>query len=379
MLRTEFNKVDVRVQIILLMGAYQIEFLDSVPSYAAINECVELTKSLRRGMQGFVNGVLRSYERRRAKLFLPDREKQPLEYLSVKYSYNIDIVNMWADMYGVERTERLLESGNAVPPLTIRVNTLKTDKIKLAEDLQARGFEVCEADPVVTDGLLQDAASRAADMMLRVGGTGLLDSELYEEGLFSVQDAASVMAVCALQTASGDVVIDVCAAPGGKSMCAAALMNGKGRIISCDIHDHKLDLMRREAMRLGVTIAEIRKNDATLSIDDFYEKADKVIADVPCSGLGVVRRRPEIKLHMNKEKINSLAKLQLLILEKSADYVKEKGILFYSTCTISEIENQAVSEMFLKKNKKFFKAFETQLLPDISNADGFYFCAFQRF
>ena len=155
-------------------------------------------------------------------------------------------------------------------------------------------------------------------------------------------------------------------------------MKNKGRIISCDVHEHKLHLMEQEAKRLGVEIAELRLNDATSSADGFKGIADKVIADVPCSGLGVVRRRPEIKLHMNKEKIENLAKKQLKILEYAADYVNEKGILFYSTCTISKIENQAVSDMFLQKNKKFFKAVEAQLMPDVSSSDGFYFTAFQR-
>ena len=378
LLKTKFKKLDVKIKVIILMGSYQIEFMESVPSYAAINESVELTKKFKRGLHGFVNGVLRSYDRNLSKLELPDRSKQPMEYLSIKYSYNIDIVKMWSEMFGEERAERLLAAGNTVPPLTIRTNTLKISTAELAAALRTAGFEVSPAAEPVASGLTQEAAAQVAALMLEVRGSGLLDSELFKEGFFSVQDSASVAAVCTLQAAPGDVLLDLCAAPGGKSMCAAALMKNKGRIISCDVHEHKLHLMEQEAKRLGVEIAELRLNDATSSADGFKGIADKVIADVPCSGLGVVRRRPEIKLHMNKEKIENLAKKQLKILEYAADYVNEKGILFYSTCTISKIENQAVSDMFLQKNKKFFKAVEAQLMPDVSSSDGFYFTAFQR-
>lgn len=379
LLNTGFKKVDVRIKVILLMGAYQIEFMESVPSYAAINESVELTKKIKRGLHGFVNGVLRSYDRNLSRLELPDRDSLPMDYLSVKYSYNIDIVKMWVEMFGEERAEKLLAAGNTVPPLTIRTNTLKISTAELAAVLTDAGFEVAPADPVIAVGISQETATRAASLMLKVKGSGLIDSELFKEGLFSVQDSASVAAVCTLQPAPGDVLLDLCAAPGGKSMCAAALMMNEGRIISCDVHEHKLRLMEQEAKRLGVEIAELRLNDATFSDGGFIGIADKVIADVPCSGLGTVRRRPEIKLHMNKKKIEALAKKQLEILENAADCVKEKGMLFYSTCTISKIENQAVSAMFLKKNKKFFKVAEVQLITKISSSDGFYFSVFQRF
>ncbi|MGP1442282.1 MAG: 16S rRNA (cytosine(967)-C(5))-methyltransferase RsmB [Anaerovoracaceae bacterium] len=379
LLNTGFKKVDVRIKVILLMGAYQIEFMESVPSYAAINESVELTKKIKRGLHGFVNGVLRSYDRNLSRLELPDRDSMPMDYLSVKYSYNIDIVKMWVEMFGEERAEKLLAAGNTVPPLTIRTNTLKISTAELAAVLTDAGFEVAPADPVIAVGISQETATRAASLMLKVKGSGLIDSELFKEGLFSVQDSASVAAVCTLQPAPGDVLLDLCAAPGGKSMCAAALMMNEGRIISCDVHEHKLRLMEQEAKRLGVEIAELRLNDATFSDGGFIGIADKVIADVPCSGLGTVRRRPEIKLHMNKKKIEALAKKQLKILENAADCVKEKGMLFYSTCTISKIENQAVSAMFLKKNKKFFKVAEVQLITKISSSDGFYFSVFQRF
>lgn len=379
LLNTGFKKVDVRIKVILLMGAYQIEFMESVPSYAAINESVELTKKIKRGLHGFVNGVLRSYDRNLSRLELPDRDSLPMDYLSVKYSYNIDIVKMWVEMFGEKRAEKLLAAGNTVPPLTIRTNTLKIGTAELAAVLTDAGFEVAPADPVTAVGISQETATRAASLMLKVKGSGLIDSELFKKGLFSVQDSASVVAVCTLQPAPGDVLLDLCAAPGGKSMCAAALMMNEGRIISCDVHEHKLRLMEQEAKRLGVEIAELRLNDATFSDGGFIGIADKVIADVPCSGLGTVRRRPEIKLHMNKKKIEALAKKQLKILENAADCVKEKGMLFYSTCTISKIENQAVSAMFLKKNKNFFKVAEVQLITKNSSSDGFYFSVFQRF
>ena len=202
----------------------------------------------------------------------------------------------------------------------------------------------------------------------------MLESPAEKEGLFSVQDLSSMMMIEALAPQKGDTVIDVCAAPGGKSLAAAERMENQGRIISCDIYDHKLQLIQKAADRLGVTILDTRKNDGTVFQPEFEQIADRVIVDAPCSGLGVVRRKTEIKLRTAKKDIEDLSEIQLRILDISSRYLKPDGKLVYSTCTISDIENRGVVERFLYKNKNFFAVEEKQMLPYIDSSDGFYFC-----
>lgn len=389
LIKGRFEKLDPQIRVLLLMGAYQMDFVEKVPDYAAINESVNIARKVKRGLQGFVNGVLRNYSRRKETLAMPDREEDAVKYLSVKYSYNPDIVSMWIEMYGEERAESLLRAGNETAPLVLRVNTLKTDREKLTELLRAEGFETeefCYGDGLKTltgenegSELVLSGAAEAEKRLISLRGSRILENRLFSEGLFSVQDPASALAVSTLGPKPGDTVLDLCAAPGGKSTLAAELMENRGRIISCDIYEHKLELMKNGASRLGIDIIETRKNDATVFNPEFEGVADKVIADVPCSGLGVVRRRPEIKLKMNSAFFKELAELQLDILQQAARYVKPGGILFYSTCTISNIENEGVLSMFLQKNIEFSVLTKIQTLPDVSNSDGFYFSALRRF
>ena len=362
--RSGLKKVKRQALILLRMGAYQLEFLGGVPDYAAIDESVKIAKKVCRGLEGFINGVLRAYQRSSGGICLPDSELDPVRALSVRYSYTEDIAALWVRMFGLKDAERLMAAGNETPPLTVRVNPLRTDGESLSETLRAKGFEA----EVILDG-----------MALKLRGSGVLADETEKKGLFSVQDVSSMKMIQALAPEKGDTVLDLCAAPGGKSLAAAERMGNEGRVISCDIYDHKLRLIERAAQRLGVTIVETRKNDGAVFNEDFAGIADKVIVDAPCSGLGVVRRKPEIKLHTYGKDLEHLADLQLQILETAARYLKPEGTMIYSTCTVSEIENRGVIDRFLKKNKNFFAAEEKQLLPHIDNADGFYFCALRRF
>jgi len=373
LMKQPLRKVKAKALILMRMGAYQIDFADSVPDYAAINESVAIAKKVCRGLDGFVNGVLRSYARREGQFEMPDPEKDIVQSLAVRYSYSRDIASMWVEMLGAERAEKLMKAGNEAPPLTIRVNRLKTDSDKLTQALESQGFRVS----VVKTGD-QDQDRLLEGLALNVSGSGLIASKEYREGLFSVQDISSMLAVKNLDPKPGETIIDLCAAPGGKSLCAAELMGNDGRLISCDIHEHKTELMDRAARRLGVNIMQVMQNDALKVREEFLEAADRVIVDAPCSGLGVVRRRPEIKLRISEKDIRSLADIQLGILENAAGYVKEKGYLMYSTCTVSKYENERITEMFLQKNKTFLKICEKQLMPDIDSSDGFYFTVLQR-
>ncbi len=371
LVRSGMRKVRTPARILLRMGAYQIEFMNSVPDYAAINETVKMTRKLCRGLEGFVNGVLRAYARGRGAK-LPDPAEDIGRFLSLRYSYSEDITEMWLAGFGPERTRSLMEAGNAVPDLTVRVNTLKCTPQQLAERLadSAVSLEPVQV-PEPYGSALQGAVFRAA-------GTGILETDAFREGWFYVQDAASSAAVAALDPRPGDTLIDVCAAPGGKSFAAAMLMEGKGKIFSCDIYEHKMELIRATAEKLGLDLIEPVLHDARQTNPDFAEQADCVIADVPCSGLGVVRRRPEMKRKANRADMKKLPALQKEILEAAAGCVKPGGRLMYSTCTISEMENEQIAQAFLKQHDEFRMLHEKQFFPDTDFCDGFYFCIMQK-
>lgn len=374
LMKQKLKKVNPKALVLLRMGAYQIEFADSVPAYAAISESVNIAKKVCRGLDGFVNGVLRSYERRNGDFAMPDVSAEPSEYLSVKYSYNKDIADMWLRMYGFEKTEKLMKAGNQAPPLTIRVNRLKTSLDDLKAKLEEKGFRT---EKIRTGSEEYDEI--LSEMALNVYGNGIISSDFYKTGMFSVQDISSMLMVSALDPQAGETIIDLCAAPGGKSLCAAEMTGDRAEIISCDVYEHKIELIKKSAERIGVSSVNACVNDALIVNKRFVGTADRVIVDAPCSGLGVLRRRPEIKLHTTLDNIKELADIQLKILENAVSYLKENGVLVYSTCTISEYENDRVVDMFLKKYKNFSVECKKQLFPDTDSSDGFYFTVLQRF
>ena len=345
---------------LLRMGIYQLGYMDSVPEYAAVNETVVMAKRYCRGRSGFINGVLRNFLKKNDELQLPDREKDEIRYLSVKYSYEPWIVELWVDEYGIEFAEELLAAGNETPPNTIRLNWLKAVKQDLIDSLESRGFEVEQGEH--------------SPNALHVKGSGLLETEFYKHGLFSVQDESSMMVAEKMDPKHGETIMDVCAAPGGKTMAIAERMNNTGRVISSDVYRRKLDLIDREAHRLGIKNVETRPWDATRVDSSMIGKADRVLVDAPCSGLGVVRRKPEIKYKEKSAEMDLLPRKQLAILSASAQYVKVGGTLVYSTCTVNPYENERVVEDFLKKNGRFKIQESVQLLPNRDGTDGFYIC-----
>lgn len=349
---------------ILRMGMYQLGYMGSVPEYAAVNESVNLAKRYCKSKAGLVNGVLREYQNRKSQLKLPPREEDEVRYLSLKYSYAPWIVEMWLKYYSTEFTESLLQAGNERPPMTIRMNWLKVVKDDLIHALESRGFEVTRGK------LCQDA--------LNVRGSNLLESDLYTHGLFTPQDQSSMLVAEKLNPAHGDIVIDVCAAPGGKTTAIAERMNNTGKIIASDIYRRKLDQVDKEARRLGITNIETRSWDATRVDSSMVSKADKVLVDAPCSGLGVVRRKPEIKYKEKNDEMELLPKKQLAILNASSSYVKPNGTLVYSTCTVNPEENEKVVAEFLKRNRHFHRVERTLLLPNVNDTDGFFICVMKR-
>lgn len=349
---------------VLRMGIYQLGYMNSVPEYAAVNESVILAKKYCRGRDGFINGVLRNYLKQKLSIRLPDRAEDEINYLSIRYSYAPWIIELWMEQYKVEFVEELLKAGNETPPNTIRLNWLSIMKEDLIRKLREKGCEVEEGK------LCQNA--------LYVKGHDLLGTELYKSGLFSIQDESSMLVAEKLDPKHGELIMDVCAAPGGKTMAIAERMNNTGKIIASDVYRRKLDIIDREAERLRVTNVETRSWDATRVDSAMVEKADRVLVDVPCSGLGVVRRKPEIKYKEKTQEMEMLPKKQMAILSASSQYVKPGGTLLYSTCTINPYENQRVIADFLKKNPAFKKEEAIQLLPNVNGSDGFFICVMKK-
>lgn len=358
------NSLKTHELIILRMGIYQIGYMDSVPEYAAVNESVLLAKKYCRGKSGLINGILRAYLNKKMQLKLPDRSEDEVRYLSVKYSYAPWIVELWLKHYSSDFVEALLAAGNETPPMTVRLNWLRIMKQDLVRKLEEAGFEVTEGD----------ICSNA----LHVKGQKLLDSDLYKLGLFTPQDESSMLVAEKLDPQHGDIVMDMCAAPGGKTMAIAERMNNTGKIIASDIYRRKLDLVDKDAKRLGITNVVTRSWDAAREDSSMFQKADRVLVDVPCTGLGVVRRKPEIKYKEHVDEMDLLPKKQLAILSASASYVKPGGTLVYSTCTINPDENEKVTDAFVKRNPSFKKVERTLLLPNVNGTDGFFICVMKR-
>lgn len=356
------KKVKKKEKTLLRLGLYQLMFMDSVPDYAAVNETVVIAKKLMRGREGFINGVLRGFMKKGDAIELPSPEKDFKEYLSVKYSFPMWLIQKWEEQFGLKMCEEILAASNRRPQLSVRTNVTKISREELKNKLMEAGYEVTEGEH--------------SPRTLHVSGSGLLDTDWFKEGYFSVQDEASTVAADMLGAESGETIIDVCAAPGGKSSAIAEMMNNKGKVFSCDIYEHKLELINALAQRLQLNIIEPTLLDGTMGRAQWAEGADRVLADVPCSGLGVIRRKPEIK-YKEITDFSELVDIQEKILNNAAGYVKKGGTLVYSTCTINEDENQRQIERFIQKHENFKVIFEKQFLPT-QNIDGFYVCKMIR-
>lgn len=356
------KKVKMQDKMLLRMGIYQISYMDSVPEYAAVSQTVDMAKKLAKGREKFINGVLRGYIRNRFQLEVPEKGKDFVEYLSVVYSVEKWIVRLWADTYGDEKTEEMLKASNETPELSVRVNVMKTDRSTLKKRLEELGFKAEE--------------SRISCRALTVKGTGVLESREYREGLFSVQDEASILVSDILDTKPGDSVADVCAAPGGKTIATAELMAGKGVIYAMDKYKHKLKLMETQVKRAGIDNIRLICNDSRQPLAELRGRMNRVLADVPCSGLGVIRRKPEIK-YKGSQDLSELIDTQQQILRAAAEYVSDGGILVYSTCTINPYENEKQIEKFLRGNGNFKALEQKQLLPD-GGTDGFFICRMRK-
>ncbi len=322
---------------ILHLGLYQLYEMDRVPESAAVNESVDLAKKYcpkQRFAPGLVNGVLRNAIRQ------VDSIQQPTGWQE-KYSHPQPLIDLLKSYVGKERIEPMLKANNEVPDTVVQVNTLKISTQALQQRLEGEG--VC----VRSHGWMNDC--------LVLSATGNLENlPSFKEGLFYVQDCAAKLSVLCAALPKEDIqVLDCCAAPGGKSFAAAIAMEGKGQITSCDVYDHKKELIAAGARRMGIANLMARKQDATKFVPQWEEKIDVVICDVPCSGYGIIRKKPDIR-YKNLKEMESLPALQQKILENQARYVRPGGVLIYSTCTLVRAENEGVVEAFLKNHPDYF-------------------------
>ena len=351
------KKLNPQVLTILRMGTYQIKYMDKVPDSAAVNESVKLSKKVKCAFaSGLINSVLRKISLN--DISLPETDNKIYD-LSIKYSCPESLVEHYVNDYGYIEAENILSSSLGSAPLFIRVNTLKISADNLIKQLSQ-------------EDVVANRVNDYDDSLEIISGS-VFKTECYKKGYFHAQDLASQMCIDFLNPQENDIVFDLCAAPGGKSFTIAEKMNNKGTIYSFDLYEHKIKLINDGAKRLGIDIIEAQIGDASI-FNSQLPKADKVLCDVPCAGLGVIRRKPEIK-YKDFAFVDKLCDLQYNILNNSSLYVKEKGVLVYSTCSLSKKENENICEKFLFEHNDFKLEKMVTLIPH-EESDGFFFAKF---
>lgn len=368
------SKVSPLVREILRVSLYQLLYMEDIPSSAAVNEGVELTRRMgQKYAAGFVNGLLRSFLRGDRRL--PSLPGESLaQQLSAEYSCPQWLVEEWLDSYGEESTASILSASLGQPPLYARVNTLRWTLPQVLEQLEKDGVSAHPAEGV-EDGI-------------RFQSGGIEQLEAYRAGAFHLQDLSSQLCARLADARPGMRVLDLCAAPGGKAFTMAQFMEDQGELIACDLHEKRVGLIRQGAERLGIRCIRPLANDAAKLREEWMGGFDRVLCDVPCSGLGIIRRKPEIK-YKPPEELEKLPEIQYKILETSANYVKEGGLLTYSTCTLRRLENDQVVDRFLREHREFVPSplpggLDPQasgritLFPSRMDSDGFFVARLQR-
>lgn len=371
--KTPVKKMKPFVRQLMRMSVYQILFLDKVPASAAINEAVKIMhKRKMSNLSGFVNGVLRNIDRNKSEITYPN--------LSVYYSIPEWIITRWMKYYGEMETKAICESLSQRACVCIRINTLKTTKDKVKALLSEEGITVLE------EGFLPESLYIHAP-------SGIHHSPSFKAGLWTVQDESAMLVGHVLGPEKGDEILDVCSAPGGKTVHLAELMQNEGHIIGADIHEHKIELIEKNAKRLGASIVEGRLQDGMLINEDWKEKFDKILLDAPCSGLGIIKRKPDIRYAKDETAIRDINNIQRKLLKNAINYLKKDGILVYSTCTLTQEENQNMVEYALSLGlqldaipydmpaclKPYIKdnAY-IEILPHVTDTDGFFMARFRK-
>jgi len=351
--KTPIKKIEPEILNLLRLGLYQILFLSKTPVSAAVNESVELAKRFRSsGGAGFVNGILRSILRKKGEIFFPELEKDPVSHISVVQSYPAWLVARWIGEMGIEETLRVCEWGNRKSSLTLRTNTLKSTRENLMEKLKESGLKPFPA-PYSPEGIRIEDPPPTSEL------------PFLKEGLYIIQDEASQLVTALFDPMPGERILDACAGPGGKTTHIGQRMKNEGEVFALDNSKEKVEQIKEIAARLGINIVKAMKGDSekSLPIPEGME-FDRVLADVPCSGFGTLRKNPDLKWGRGEDDIHRLAALQSSILANLSRYVKRGGVLVYSTCTVFHEENEDVIEKFLKEHPEFRLDSLADLLPE---------------
>lgn len=366
-----FSKVKVKkmkplIRNLLRMSVYQLKYMDSIPDAAVCNEAVKLAKKRGFGqLRGFVNGVLRNIAREMVHLQYPDKRMEPVKYLEIRYSIPAWMVEQWIADYGMEQADRICASFLEEKPITIRTNLTRIQPKELKEKLEQEGVRVWPIEKL--------------EYAFAIEGFDYLQSlSSFQEGLFYVQDISSMMVAETAQPKQGDYIIDVCAAPGGKSSHLAEKLAGTGMVEARDLTEYKVSLIEENLERHGLVNMKAIQMDATVFDQESVEKADVLVCDLPCSGLGVMGKKTDIRYKMTSEKQMELVTLQRQILDTVYSYVKKGGTLVYSTCTIHKQENEGNVAWFLEKHPEFKLISQKQMFPGENYRDGFFIAKFTR-
>lgn len=374
--KVKFNKIAVPILNILRMGIFQIYYLDKIPVSATCNEAVKLAKKYgHTSSAGFVNAILRNISRHDENEFFENFNDRS-EFLSVYYSYPRWLIDIWVKQFGIDKAEELIKANCEVSYDSVRVNTLKTTVL-----------DILTAFPECDKGKLND-------IVYTNDVKRIITSSEFKNGLITLQDEAPALVAHLLKPKEGQHILDICAAPGGKTTHVAQLVNDNAEILATDLYPQRLHLIEKTAERLGVSCIKSMAFDATVFNEEFCNKFDRIIADVPCSGLGVIRKKPDIKFNIVKEDIEKISEVQRKILENAGKYLKVGGILVYSTCTNVFFENQENIKWFLEKNDNFEIVTDESvipsewksglengmlsLLPNLHGCDGFFICCLSK-
>lgn len=383
----QFSKTPVRkmkplIRNVMRISVYQMLYLDKVPTSAIINEAVKIVKKRKFvNLSGFVNGVLREIDRQREDIKYPSSGKAPVAYLSIKYALPEWMIREWLKTYDFAKVEAICEALNERAQVCIRVNSLNAtiEEVKMLLELEGVSVEAGR--------LLEEAF-----YLKHVGDLQKLPS--FKMGKWTVQDESAMLVAKVVNPQKGERILDMCSAPGGKSIHMAELMDNEGEIISCDIHPHKLELITRNAERMGVTIMKPTLQDGTKHREEWENNFDKVLLDAPCSGLGIMKRKPDIRANKILEDLQDIAAIQKALVKEAVTYLKPGGDLIYSTCTISKVENEdmvnyMIKELGLELNnivdnipnllkEEVEKGGMIQILPQMANTDGFFIASLKK-
>lgn len=370
------HKMKPLIRYVIRMSVYQIFFLDKVPNSAVCNEAVKIVKKRKMGnLSRFVNGVLRNIIRSYHTIPYPNPQSNPIEYLSVVYSFPEWIIKMWLEQYPYSFVEELCQATNKAPSVSIRINQLLTSKTNLETELKKDGIDI-------EQGSFVEEALRIR------GGSTLSEIPSFQKGHFTVQDESSMLVSYVLDPKPGEKIFDVCGAPGGKTTHIAELINDEGMVLSGDIYEHKLELIQETANRMQHKSVRVILQDATKENKDYIGKFDRILIDAPCSGLGIIRKKPDIRWKKEYRDIQELVAIQKQIIKTCSQYLKPSGIMVYSTCTISAMENEQMVKWIISNldfdleninpyipaclhNENTAKGY-VQVFPSDGDTDGFF-------